>query len=367
MPPTHSRARESHPKPALALAPMSQPTPLEPLIEFDLLNKYMTARCAAWRHSGHLSWLLHASVQAGERSPLRAAEWAQNQTIGHRARILRTLNLAEDEQTLEDLERDLSPFSSVASNLSGSLESSLERVIQTIGVDPAFVLLDPLRDGGVCIESLARLLSRRGRQTELLVHLDNDSLEELRRSSTREHIDEVIGTSLWRTLCESTSPERSLTSVAALYRASLQRRGFSFAREIPPCRDSSWRNSSRVLFASRSRLSVALMSDLVCRYRRAHEDPPTRDIRELSDRIYELGGRLQSVSTDRLMQSLSPQLFGEFQNTDYRKAVRGLVQRGAIARSDHSGIDDEETLTFNGAPQMALFDGAALAANAAGD
>lgn len=346
---------------------MSQLAPLEPLIEFDLLNKYLAARCMAWRQSGHLSWLLHASARSGERSPLLAAEWAQNQMIGHGARIMRTLNLADDEQALEDFERDLSPFSSVASSLSGSLESSLERVIQMIGVDPAFVLLDPLRDGGVRIDSLTRLLSRRGRQTELLVHLDRDSLEELRQSHTQEHIDEVLGTSLWRTLCENTSPERSLTSVAALYRASLQRRGFSFAREISPCGNAVWRDGARLVFASRSRLSVALMSDLVCRYRHAHEDPPTRDIRELSDRIYELGGRLQNASTDRLMQTLSPQLFGEFQSTDYRKAVRGLVQRGAIARSDHSGIDDEETLTFNGAPQMALFDSTALSASATGD
>jgi three-Cys-motif partner protein len=346
---------------------MSQLAPFEPLIEFELLSKYMAARCAAWRSAGHLSWVMHASVQAGERSPLLAAEWAQNQTIGHRARIMRTLNLTSDEQTLEALEADLSPFSSVAINMSGSLEQSLERVVQTIGVDPVFVLLDPLRDGGVKLDSLARLLSRRGRQTEMLAHLDRDSLRELRETRTREHIDEVIGSSLWRSLCEDSSPERSLARVSALYRASLQRCGYAFAREIPLRGDCDQQAASRLVFASRSRLSVASMSDLVCRYRRAHDDPPKRDISELSARVYELGGRLGSASTDRLIQGLCPQLFGEFQNTDYRKAIRGLVQRGAIARSNHDGSDDAEALTFNGAPQMALFDSTPLLASAAGD
>jgi three-Cys-motif partner protein len=343
---------------------MSQLAPLEPLIEFDLLSKYMGARCTAWRRAGRLSWLLHASVREGERSPLLAAEWAQNQAVGHRARILRTLNLADDEQALEALERDLEPYSAVNANLSGSLEHSLERVIQTIGVDPAFVLLDPLRDGGVRVDSLARLLSRRGRQTELFVHLDRDSLQELRDELPPEHIDQVIGTSLWRKLCEDASPEMSLTRVAALYRASLQRHGYAFARPVALC-GSAQQGGAHFVFATRSRFSMTLMSDLVCRYRRANDDPPTRDIRELSDRIYELGGKLQSASTQRILEGLCPQLFGEFQSTDYRKAIRGLVQRDAIARTDSNGIEDEEVLLFNGAPQMALFDSSALFAGAA--
>ena len=343
---------------------MSQLAQFEPLIEFDLLSKYIGPRSAAWRAEGHLPWLLNASVIAGSRSPKLAAEWAQNQKIGHRAEIIRTLNLASDTEAQLELEHDLAAYDSVASNLSGSLEGSIDQVISTLGVDPAFVLVSPFQNSGVRTDLLARLLSRRGRKTELLARLDISSFEELRENLTSEQIDEIVGSSLWRKLWEDGAQSASFTRISVLYRTSLQRRGFTFAREIPLHTSAAEPASSYLIFASRSRLGVALMSDLVCRYRRAHCEPQ-KDIKELYDQVYELGGRLESASTNRIVQGLSAELFGEFQITDYRRVLRELVRRELIDRADCNGIEDDEILAFNGTSQMALFDSQMLTATAA--
>lgn len=342
---------------------MSESVPLEPLVELDLMNRYVAERVATWRREGHLPWLLNASVRTGDRAPVLAAEWAQNQKIGHRAEILRTLNLASDENAFLGLLEDLEPYSTVTSTLSGSLESTLESVMSEIGVEPAIVLLDPFSGDGVSIDTLQRLHARRGRKAELLVNLDYRSFEQACRRHSPERIDEIVGSSLWRKLWDEAGRWSSLTRVSVLYRASLQRRGYTFARQIHLHFPAGEQPTSQLVFASRSRLAIALMSDLACRYQRERSDAPPRQIRELTDRIHELGGHLGGASTNRIVQALSPDLFGEFQITEYRKAIRDLARRGVIVRAESSGIDDDEILSFSGTSQMALFDSELLVAN----
>ncbi|HEY7891160.1 MAG TPA: three-Cys-motif partner protein TcmP [Solirubrobacteraceae bacterium] len=339
---------------------MNELVALEPLIELDLMNRYIAPRTAVWRNEGHLPWLINASVATGDRAPAASAEWAQNQKIGHRAEILRTLNITGDEETFLHLHTELSPYATVTGTLSGSLESSLEQVMGEIEGEPVFVLLDPFAADGVRIDALQRLLSRRGRKTELLVSLDLHSFEEMCSNSAAEKIDEIIGSSLWRKLWDENGRWSSLTRVSVLYRAALQRRGYAFARQLPLHAPDDQRPTSQLVFASRSRLGVALMSDLACRYRRERTQAPARQIKELRDRIHELGGRLGGASTNRIVQGLSPDLFGEFQITEYRKAIRDLVNGGVIIREDASGINDDEILTFSGTSQMALFDSSTL-------
>ncbi|HEY7932679.1 MAG TPA: hypothetical protein VID48_02550 [Solirubrobacteraceae bacterium] len=339
---------------------MSQDALLEPLSELDLLNKYLGVRSVLYAREGHPLWIVNCCGQGDTRSALRCASWVREQQENDPTQILRTLNLAVDEPTMTALERDLDPYQSEAVNVLGSLEQSLDRVLRTIGSSPAFVTLDPLIGGGVRIDSLARLISRRGRRTELLLRLDASSLEILFDTAPEERLDQLIGSSLWRRLWREGEQLANLTRISVLYRACLQRRGYSHARKIALRDQPLGAPQTQLLFATRSQSAVVLMSDLVCRYRRQEsEDAPPRPD-ELSDRVCRFGADLGTASTNQILRGLSGELFGQFTTQEYREAISRLLTRGTIVGPDRESLTDEDPLSFNSSTQMALFDTAAV-------
>jgi three-Cys-motif partner protein len=334
---------------------MSSEKRLEPLGELDLLRKYLSVRAFQWRHSGSYLWLINAPALINTSSPLACAKWAQSYKLDGRLTNARTLNLTCEDATFAALEHKLAPYSEVVVNMRGPLETLLDRSLPMLSSDPAFVMLNPLSEQGIAIDCLQRLVGRQNHNTDLLLNLEASSLERLIDELPHERIDAILGSSLWRKLWyDSNHPER-LGQISVLYRASLQRSSYTYAREIALHRTPDQNACSRIVFATRSSAGLALMSDLVCRYHRKELENSPSDISELTTRIQNLGAELGSASPSHIVRTLSPELFGKFTITEYRKAIRGLATRGAIIRADSKRIKDDEPLTFNLTSQMALF------------
>jgi hypothetical protein len=334
---------------------MSQDALSQPLSELDLLDRYVGVRSAQFAREGHQLWIINGCAQGQIALASMCARWAHDRGDGQISPPARILNLASDEYTLQALEQALEPYQSVSVNVFGSLEQSLERVLRTVGPSPTFVMLDPLDCGGIRIDVLARLNSRRGAKTELLLTLAANSLGDLTAAFPPERLDRVIGSSLWRRLSRNDDDLSNLTRVAVLYRACLQRRGYAYARKIQLRTVDGAQPTCQLVFATRSQASLALMSHLVCGYQRACQQTVPR-LSELADRICRYGAQLGDASTNQIVRGLSGDLFGQFTAEEYRQTIRDLVTRGAILAADEQNLTDEQKLTFSASSQMALFD-----------
>ena len=329
---------------------MSQDAPREPLSELNFLDGYLRPRVQRLAHEGQRLWLVNCCWEGEITSALACARWADEQDDG----AVSTLNLAGDEQTMTTLEVQLRRDRSLNVNLPGCLEENSERLLERIGCSPAFVMLDPLRDAGTRIDTLARLNLRRPARTDLLLTLTAQGLRSLTSGSETEHIDRVIGSSLWRQWVPQGDEQSNLKRISVLYRACLQRSGYTYARTITPRESGEQQGVSQLVFASASRTALSLVSDLACAYLRADHSTPALD--ELSERVCRLGAQLQSASSGQIIAGMACELFGRFTSDECRQVIGELARRGTIVASDPDRISDGQTLMFGATSQMALFD-----------
>jgi three-Cys-motif partner protein len=351
----------NHPKGGLALAAMGPQAQLDPLSELDFLRRYLSSRSQVFAREGHPFWIVNACAGGQTASAVSFARWIAALQEEDPTQTSRVLNLASDEPTMSALDRDLEPYQAQAVNVLGPLDAALDRVLRTIAAAPAFVVLDPFIGQGFRIDSLARLISRRGRRTELLLHLDCASLEKLTQDVSDERMDQIAGSSLWRRLWRAGEQQENLTRISVLYRACLQRRGYSHARKIVLCEQPGGHSQTQLVFATRSGPALVSMSDFVCRARRQiSEDAPPPAGWELSERIRRFGADLGSASTNRILAGLCGELFGQFTTEEYRQAIGDLLARGTAVGPDRDSVTDEDTLRFDSATQMALFDTAGV-------
>jgi hypothetical protein len=330
---------------------------LEPLIELDLLKRYIAVRSFQLRKSEQRLWIVNACVKADDRAPRQCVQWSYSQRLPDETQPVLTLNLATDCETLMELERDLADFAAVMVNMQGTVDQMLDPLLARIGSDPAFVVVDPFFGTGVSIASLKRLAMRGQAQTDLLLAVDAQAFRTLYSQTHAERLDEVIGSSLWRSFWRDPSEAPGLHRASVLYRASLQRFGYVYARPIMLRKQHRRAPASHLLFATRSAPALALMSDVACRYQRRHLGAsPQSQLSALSMRIHRLGARVRRISTTEILRNLCPEFFGQMTTAEYRRAIRQLIREGAIVQPASNPLDDEEKLSFNSIDQLALFD-----------
>jgi hypothetical protein len=312
--------------------------------EFDLLRGYLQERSYQWRRGNDCLWVINASVKLGDSLPAACAAWAREQSSVDSLLEVRILNLAVDEAMFVALEKELARCGpGVVMSLQGTIEIHIQYVLRVIGIEPAFVVLNPFEGEGVNIVALQRLVTRRGRKSELLVRLDGASYGHLAESVPQRRFDTVLGRTLW----DEADRRNGHGHVAVLYRASLRRSGYPYVYEIPVFAGGDWPSKSRWLFATRSPAAVALMSELLCRREREQSGATEVDLSELRKAIERFGASIGHASTTQIVHSVSPELFGKFCKSEYRAAIRTLVEAGAIVRSSDMGIKDSEWLSFS--------------------
>jgi hypothetical protein len=277
--------------------------------EFDLLRGYLQGRSYQWRRGNRYLWIVNASVRLGDGLPAACAAWAHEQSFLDGDLEVRALNLAVDEAALRALEEDRARYASgLVMNLQGTIEVQIHHVLGVIGVEPAFVVLKSFAGEGVDIGTLERLVTRRGRRSELLLRLDaacNQDLAVSLRLGGYPYVYETSG----------------------------------FAGEDSP-------SQSRWFFATRSPAGVALMSEFVCRRARERSDATETDRSELRRAIERFGAGVGHASTTQIFQALSLERFGRFTRSECRAAVRALVSLGVIVAPSEGEIKDSEWLSF---------------------
>jgi hypothetical protein len=236
----------------------------------------------------------------------------------------------------------------VAISLPGTIEVQIQHVLRLIGVEPAFIACSPFAGEGVSIETLQRLITRKGRKSELLLRLDAGAYEELAGSVSQQRFDAVLGSALWSEADRRAGLERA----AVLYRACLRSCGYSYVYEIPVRGTGSRPPPVRWLFATRSPAGVTLMSELLCRRERERPDAGEADAGELGKAIERFGASVGHASTTQIIHamSVSPELFGKFCKSEYRSAIGALVRAGAIVAPCEKAIKDSEWLSFRPRP-----------------
>ncbi|MGH2832030.1 MAG: hypothetical protein ACRDK2_04580 [Solirubrobacteraceae bacterium] len=329
---------------------MSEDAPQRPLSELNLFDGYLQPRARQFARAGQPLWIINDCFDGEITGALKCTRWASKQAGG----TVRTLNLAGDEQTMQALEAELAANQSISVNLLGCMEQASERLLETIGSSPALVMLDPLQGAGTRVETLARLNTRRMAKTELLLTLTAASLRRLISDGAPEHIDRVVGSSLWRRLSRQEDDLSNLTRISVLYRACLQRGGYTYARKIVLREPGDRPGRSQLVFVTHSRTALSLMSDLACAYLSGDQD--TLAPSELAERVCRLGAQLQSANSGQIIGGLACELFGRFTSGQCRQVIADLARRGTIHVPDPDCISDGQTLMFGATSQMALFD-----------
>jgi hypothetical protein len=320
-------------------------------VEWILLRTYLEDRSEQWRRGSRCLWLINASASPGDGTALAYGRWAREQSLLEGVLEVRTINLAVDTGVLARLEKDLARAGPpVAISLPGTIEVQIQHVLRLIGVEPAFIACSPFAGEGVSIETLQRLITRKGRKSELLLRLDARAYEELAESVSRQRFDAVLGSALW----SEADRRAGLGRAAVLYSACLRSCGYSYVYEIPvrviaerPPPPVRW------LFATRSPAGVTLMSELLCRRERQRPGAGEADTGELGKAIERFGASLGHASTTQIIHamSVSPELFGKFCKSEYRSAIGALVRAGSIVAPCEKAIKDSEWLSFRPRPE----------------
>jgi three-Cys-motif partner protein len=370
----------------------AKPTSLHKL---DIFGKYLPPLTyklgSGWKNiwivDGFAGVGAYRSGQSG--SPRLAAQWARREEMRRGHPLVRCINVERDPDCFVELERNLAPWKHLATNLSGTFAERLDEILNRIGRDPAFFFLDPFGVNGIEMAVIERILARKGRKTELLIHFSDKSFKRMAGHSDEDddrtplakklagsklaRLDEVMGTKLWRPWWEGdkVDTDAALDATAKLYLSQLRERGFRYAHEIPIRETLDSRPPYRLVFCTESPHGVELMSDITCVYERrlwdrAHEgtfdlllseEARGRGDGALRDRIHELGVAHGMLSRQEIIHTLAPQYFGEYRSSEYAKAVRELVSIGGIDRSSATGIEDREALRFVELAQQSLLGG----------
>jgi hypothetical protein len=319
-------------------------------VEWILLRTYLEDRSDQWRRGSRCLWLINASASPGDRTALAYGRWAREQSLLEGVLEVRTINLAVDGVVLAGLEKDLARAGPpVAISLPGTIEVQIQHVLRLIGVEPAFIACSPFAGEGVSIETLQRLITRKGRKSELLLRLDAGAYEELAGSVSRQRFDAVLGSTLW----SEADRQAGLGRAGVLYSACLRSCGYSYVYEIPVRGTGERPPPVRWLFATRSPAAVTLMSELVCRRERERSNGGEADTGELGKAIERFGASVGHASTTQIIHamSVSPELFGKFCKSEYRSAIGALVRAGAIVARSEKAIKDSEWLSFRPRPE----------------
>jgi three-Cys-motif partner protein len=365
------------------------------LHKLGLLGKYLKPLTyklgSGWRHI----WIIDGfagsgAYETGEHgSPRLAATWAREEELRRGHPLLRCINVERDPGCYEQLARNLAPWKDLVTNLHGEFADHLDEILARIDRDPAFFFLDPFGINGIEIEVIEKILHRRGRKTEILLHLSDKSFKRMAghsdeddgRSSTAvklgesklARLDAVVGTPLWRPRWEGEVPDTdtAMDATAELYLSQLRERGFRYAHQIRVRDALDARPRFRLVFCTGSPHGVELMSDIACVYERslwdaAHEgtfdlvlaeEGRKRGDGDLRDLVHRTGLVAGDITRQQIVHLMAPRLFGKHRTSDYAKAIRQLVDSGGIDRASSKGIDDHESLRFVSLDQQSLLGG----------
>jgi three-Cys-motif partner protein len=362
----------------------------------EILQKYLRPFSYKLGSRSPRLWLVDGFAGAGayrpdsegrvqDGSPRAAGKLARELELKRGEPLLRTINVEADRATFVELQGNLAQFGHLTKNYLGTFEDSLDEILKTVGRDPALFFLDPFGVRGIEMPLVDRIRERSGK-TELLIHFsdrsflrmaghldDNERQDVGQRAAVAKlmDLDAVIASPLWRRIWgdKSQPTDVRIERIAALYRAQLRERGFTYVHEIRMRDQLLDRPKYRLVFCTRSGDGVELMSQFACDYERAlferhwegtfeiawEEQRRKEKLALLRDEIHAFGLSQGTATLRQIRHALVSNHFAEFRRPEYDNAVRELVDLGGIERKSRKGITENERLRCVARPQQSLF------------
>lgn len=361
-----------------------QQAKISSLRKLEVYGKYLQPLSFKWGAGWRHHWIIDGFAGAGaydgadeqDGSPLIAAKWARREEQRCGYPKVKCINVERDPACFHRLTANLAPWAHLVTNLPGEFGDHLDRIIETIGRDPAFFFLDPFGVRGIEMALVEKIMQRPGRKTELLIHFSERSFARMaghasegdratvaeRMAQTKlARLDEVIGSQMWRPWWTggNVDPGEALEKTVDLFMSQLRSRGFEFVHQIAVRDNLADRSRYRLVFCTSSPHGVELMSDIACRYERGlaeeaaagqgsllSEIESREDESRLIDAIHKLGLEREIMTREKIRHVLVPRSFGLYTSTDYNRAIVELVKRGGIDRDTAVAIQDREDLRF---------------------
>jgi len=125
-------------------------------------------------------------------SPLIAAELAVSPPQESRQGILQCINVEEDTETFRNLEKATAQYVKMkrVKNFLGNFQDRLPEIVAELGDNTAFFFIDPFGTGGVEVDTLRTIASRRGK-TERLVRYDDTRVKRLLSWAVNNEVCEI--------------------------------------------------------------------------------------------------------------------------------------------------------------------------------
>jgi three-Cys-motif partner protein len=249
-----------------------------------ILKQYLPTFCTALsrRAAGGPIWYVDGYAGAGvyknpadsddpgsPGSPILAAQITQELPYD-----IRCLNVEEDRDNFESLERETASFPHVT-NIHADLNDVIDAVLQLVQNAPAFFFLDPFGTRDLPMRGLIDRIALRTRQTDILLRYATETVRRLagayekdaiRSVAHAQNLDNWFRGNQWQKTLQQhpTGPKRD-AELLKYYKeqlASISGGQLKFVKDYP-IRSIDGQVKYHMVFASGDQLGIKLMSDIL--------------------------------------------------------------------------------------------------------
>jgi three-Cys-motif partner protein len=262
----------------------------------DILKEYLPTFCRALsrRANGSTIWYIDGYAGAGiykdpadlsdlgtPGSPVLAATETQKLAYD-----IRCLNVEEDKDNFESLQRETTSFQHVE-NIHADFNSVIGDVLKRVQNSPAFFFLDPFGTNDLPMQGLIDRIALRTKQTDILLRYATETVRRLagshekdmvRGSANAQNLDKWFRGDKWRSILQQhpagSKRDEELLEYYQQQLVSISGGRLAFAKAYP-IRALNGQVKYHLVFASGDRLGIKLMSDILykaeAKYNADHE------------------------------------------------------------------------------------------------
>lgn len=317
-------------------------------------------------------------------SAIRAAELAEKYQLEGKRYRLHCINIENDPDNYQNLEKNTARFGQLVLNLSGTFADNVSRILRETARSPALCFLDPFGVKGINWHVIQKLIQRPA-PTDFWVRFDHSTLFRLAGfyDSDAASADKNLATLadtygisdhdvLRNSLTGETVQEKRQKAVN-LYMKGLeeefrQARGKGFAAYYP-IRSITGQDKYFLVFATGHPRGAIIASELVCSAEETYvldkEEYQARQPRQLSlfqtdpseeeifaDKVQRLQEAIQEkcaderLTRDEIYERILRDWFGKIRSTHMTNALKALIDNGTITSAKGPPSDRNSVFEF---------------------
>lgn len=339
-------------------------------IKLRILNKFLVPWCAKLGSIRQRLWYVDGFAGPGryedgaEGSPLIGAKMAADIQARGRAYSLNCINVELNRKYYKQLCKETADFPQVE-NRQGDFSDLVAEIRETIQDDPALVFIDPFGISPLKFAKLLPLIERSGK-TDLILTFHAPKVDRLAKEYP-DYITDAIGSEEWRIWWDSLPPNERINKLIEILSENLKTVGRFLSVTNYPIKEKTGATPKYyLLFASRHYHAFELLNDFVIQEEITlsqkdylifvQNQLPLFDLGELDrqnihvrllDDIRTYGKQNPSITREKIVEYFVMNKWGQYRTGDIKRAVRALIDAGAIYREQQGGGHiDTDPLTF---------------------